>query len=274
MEVLGTPDRHIVDKASRKKLFFGESHHLTVKRYVDEFSDATGAPRPFVNAKGKRRRPSTKTLSSVMKCDDDLFVDFISKCLTWDPEKRLKPQSALRHAWVISNRRRAPIAPTPSGSIRSTSRGLSEVSSGHQKERTTGGSKGLVISPPAPLSARQVPASTSRVAGAASSNRAPQAGQRNSSYTVSHTVISDHAVCLSWVSARWSQSKSRLIILLSYYTVIISHPVFNSLLISHLTFNVHGRTLRVHMLSTSWVAISRCLRVFWEDWMHHYSHPK
>lgn len=74
MEVLGVPDKHIVDRSSRKKLFF----------------DSTGNPRPTVDSKGRRRRPGAKTLQAVLKCDDELFVDFIAKCLTWDPDRRLK----------------------------------------------------------------------------------------------------------------------------------------------------------------------------------------
>ena len=59
-------------------------------------ADSTGAPRPVVNSKGRRRRPSTKSLAQVLKSDDELFVDFIAKCLIWDPERRLKPDPALR----------------------------------------------------------------------------------------------------------------------------------------------------------------------------------
>lgn len=34
-------------------------------------------------------------------CQSDTFLDFISKCLEWDPEKRLKPFDALMHNWII-----------------------------------------------------------------------------------------------------------------------------------------------------------------------------
>lgn len=61
-------------------------------------ADSTGAPRPVVNSKGRRRRPGTKTLAQVLKSDDELFVDFIAKCLTWDPDRRLKPEPALRRS--------------------------------------------------------------------------------------------------------------------------------------------------------------------------------
>ncbi|GAA5870412.1 hypothetical protein JCM3774_002722 [Rhodotorula dairenensis] len=88
MEILGVPDKYLVDRSSRKRLFF----------------DSTGAPRPVVNSKGRRRRPSSKTLSQVLKTDDELFVDFIAKCLAWDPDRRLKPDQALRHPWIAQAR--------------------------------------------------------------------------------------------------------------------------------------------------------------------------
>ncbi|KWU44252.1 kinase-like protein, partial [Rhodotorula sp. JG-1b] len=84
MEILGVPDKYLVDRSSRKRLFF----------------DSTGAPRPVVNSKGRRRRPSSKTLSQILKTDDELFVDFIAKCLAWDPDRRLKPDQAVRHPWI------------------------------------------------------------------------------------------------------------------------------------------------------------------------------
>ncbi|GAA5842826.1 hypothetical protein JCM3766R1_007175 [Sporobolomyces carnicolor] len=88
MEVMGLPDKYLVDRSSRKRLFF----------------DSTGAPRPVVNSKGRRRRPGSKTLAQVLKTDDELFIDFIAKCLTWDPDRRLKPDPAMRHPWITQNR--------------------------------------------------------------------------------------------------------------------------------------------------------------------------
>ena len=47
MEVLGLPDRALLERSTRRKLFF----------------DSTGAPRPVVNSRGQRRRPSTRSLA-------------------------------------------------------------------------------------------------------------------------------------------------------------------------------------------------------------------
>jgi dual specificity tyrosine-phosphorylation-regulated kinase 2/3/4 len=36
-----------------------------------------------------------------MKCNDNMFVDFISKCLVWNPKKRIKPIDALMHMFIL-----------------------------------------------------------------------------------------------------------------------------------------------------------------------------
>ena len=84
MEVFGPPDKQLIEKATRKKLFF----------------DSMGKPRLTVSSKGKRRRPSSKTLQQALKCDDEPFLDFLAKCLRWDPERRLKPDEAIHHEFI------------------------------------------------------------------------------------------------------------------------------------------------------------------------------
>ncbi|OAA54241.1 dual specificity protein kinase pom1 [Niveomyces insectorum RCEF 264] len=88
MEVFGPPEKHLIEKSTRKKLFF----------------DSMGKPRLTVSSKGRRRRPSSKTLQQVIKCDDDAFLDFLSRCLRWDPDRRLKPDDALRHEFVTGQK--------------------------------------------------------------------------------------------------------------------------------------------------------------------------
>ena len=84
MELFGPPDKHLIEKSTRKKLFF----------------DSLGKPRLTVSSKGKRRRPSSKTLQQALKCDDEPFIDFLSRCLRWDPERRLKPEDAIHHEFI------------------------------------------------------------------------------------------------------------------------------------------------------------------------------
>ncbi|KAL1123993.1 hypothetical protein AAG570_001763, partial [Ranatra chinensis] len=84
MEVLGLPSDDIILKASRKRLFF----------------DSKGNPRCITNSKGRKRKPGGKDISMAIRCNDKLFIDFISRCLCWDSKKRMTPEEALRHDWL------------------------------------------------------------------------------------------------------------------------------------------------------------------------------
>lgn len=84
MEIFGPPEKHLIEKSSRRKLFF----------------DSLGKPRLTVSSKGRRRRPSSKDLRQVLKCDDEAFLDFLSRCLRWDPARRMSPQDALDHEFI------------------------------------------------------------------------------------------------------------------------------------------------------------------------------
>lgn len=88
MEIFGPPEKHLIEKSTRRKLFF----------------DSMGKPRLTVSSKGRRRRPSSKTLQQALKCDDEAFLDFLSKCLRWDPERRLKPEDAVRHEFITGHK--------------------------------------------------------------------------------------------------------------------------------------------------------------------------
>ncbi|GLB35192.1 putative protein tyrosine kinase [Lyophyllum shimeji] len=131
MEVLGIPDKEYINRSTRKKLFF----------------DLNGAPRAVINSKGRRRKPGTKTLQQVLRCNDEDFVDFVSKCLVWDPERRIKPQAALRHPFITAGRRpKQPPSTTKTASS-------SNLSSSRTKQLTETPKKSL-ISAPTPLTAR------------------------------------------------------------------------------------------------------------------------
>lgn len=121
MEILGVPDKYLVDRSSRKRLFF----------------DSTGAPRPVVNSKGRRRRPNSKSLAQALKSDDELFVDFIGKCLAWDPDRRLKPDQAMRHPWIAQTRAGSQSSSLPARSNRASSATAGSTSSASRRVSTT-----------------------------------------------------------------------------------------------------------------------------------------
>lgn len=135
MEVLGVPDKEFVNKSSRKRLFF----------------EPNGAPRQVTNSKGRKRRPGTKTLSQVLRSNDEEFVDFIAKCLCWDPERRLKPQNALKHPFIVQGRQqmRPSISSSTSKSLLSSS-----TLGGSRSKFAPETPKKSQIGAPAPLTAR------------------------------------------------------------------------------------------------------------------------
>ncbi|KAI9471947.1 MAG: kinase-like domain-containing protein [Benjaminiella poitrasii] len=91
MQLLGVPDNDYLDRCTRKKQFF----------------DTYNKPRKAINSKGKRRKPGTLNFTEALRRStydnfDNNFADFICRCLTWEPEKRMKPIEALSHPWIQS----------------------------------------------------------------------------------------------------------------------------------------------------------------------------
>ncbi|XP_046375222.1 dual specificity tyrosine-phosphorylation-regulated kinase 4-like isoform X1 [Haliotis rufescens] len=84
MEVLGLPPQNVLDQATRRRLFF----------------DSKGNPRCLTNSKGKKRRVASKDLQQAIKTSDASFLDFIRRCIEWDPSVRMTSDEALHHDWI------------------------------------------------------------------------------------------------------------------------------------------------------------------------------
>lgn len=84
MEIKGTPPWSLLTIASRRKNFFDNDYKPILEP----------------NSRGKIRKPGTRTLKEVMKCEDDNFVDFIDKCIEWKIEERMTPEEAQQHEWI------------------------------------------------------------------------------------------------------------------------------------------------------------------------------
>ncbi|XP_025090002.1 dual specificity tyrosine-phosphorylation-regulated kinase 4-like isoform X2 [Pomacea canaliculata] len=84
MEILGMPPSSLLDQATRRRLFF----------------DSKGNPRCLTNSKGKKRRVASKDLQQAIKTSDANFLDFVRRCLEWDPNLRMTPEEALQHEWI------------------------------------------------------------------------------------------------------------------------------------------------------------------------------
>ncbi|KAK6619868.1 Dual specificity tyrosine-phosphorylation-regulated kinase 2 [Polyplax serrata] len=109
IELLGMPPQKLLDQSKRAKNFInskGYPRYCTTSVLPDGSTVLTGG----LSRLGKTRGPpGSKELRRALKgCDDHLFLDFIQRCLEWDPEERMSPNTALRHAWL---RRRLPKPP-------------------------------------------------------------------------------------------------------------------------------------------------------------------
>jgi len=83
MEVLGVPPKELIQISPRNRLFFEGN-----------------VPKLVPSGKGKQRLPEGRPLTAVLKGATPLFLDFVRKCLRWDPAQRLTPQAALAHRWI------------------------------------------------------------------------------------------------------------------------------------------------------------------------------
>ncbi|XP_038054093.1 dual specificity tyrosine-phosphorylation-regulated kinase 2-like [Patiria miniata] len=110
IELMGMPPQRLIEQSKRAKNFINSKGH---PRYctVTTLPDGTTVLNGGRSRRGKvRGPPGSKDLVKALKgCDDPLFIDFLKRCLDWDPQSRMTPSQALRHAWL---RRRLPKPPT------------------------------------------------------------------------------------------------------------------------------------------------------------------
>lgn len=84
MEVLDTPPVEQIEASPRRRLFF----------------DRAFQPRSVTNSRGRKRKPGTKNLASVLRCDNMPFLCFLQGLLCWEPSERLTPEEALQHEFI------------------------------------------------------------------------------------------------------------------------------------------------------------------------------
>ena len=79
IEFLGLPPSSMIENSTKKNLLYNDKGKIKKMSLKD----------------GTKINPKSKQLDY----KDSLVVDFIYKCLEWDPEKRIKPLAALQHPW-------------------------------------------------------------------------------------------------------------------------------------------------------------------------------
>ncbi|KAM4861271.1 dual specificity tyrosine-phosphorylation-regulated kinase 3 [Thomomys bottae] len=104
MELLGMPPPKLLEQSKRAKYFINSKG---IPRYCSMTTQADGR---VVLVGGRSRRgkkrgtPGSRDWGTALKgCDDYLFIEFLKRCLQWDPSLRLTPAQALRHPWIIKS---------------------------------------------------------------------------------------------------------------------------------------------------------------------------
>ncbi|RWS07008.1 hypothetical protein B4U79_10616, partial [Dinothrombium tinctorium] len=93
-------NQQIGDKADKGLQFGFGAQFLYFAFPASIISDSKGNPRNITNSKGKKRKPGSKPLSQAVGCNEHEFVDFLSRCLEWNPLHRMTPDEALKHGWM------------------------------------------------------------------------------------------------------------------------------------------------------------------------------
>ncbi|XP_052056189.1 dual specificity tyrosine-phosphorylation-regulated kinase 3 isoform X3 [Apodemus sylvaticus] len=101
MELLGMPPQKLLEQSKRAKYFInsrGLPRYCSVTTQTDGRVVLLGGR----SRRGKKRGPpGSKDWATALKgCDDYLFIEFLKRCLQWDPSARLTPAQALRHPWI------------------------------------------------------------------------------------------------------------------------------------------------------------------------------
>lgn len=87
MEVIGLPPQSLVSASPRLQLYF------------------TSPSKPILrpNKKGFMREPGRLSLATAVKSTDLRLLDFIRKCLDWQPATRLTPEDAQKHPFLTED---------------------------------------------------------------------------------------------------------------------------------------------------------------------------
>uniref|UniRef100_A0AC34G1M5 Dual-specificity kinase n=1 Tax=Panagrolaimus sp. ES5 TaxID=591445 RepID=A0AC34G1M5_9BILA len=101
IELLGMPSTKFIASGKRSTKFFSSKGH---PRYCSTTMERNGKIilGKGISKSGKIRGiPGSKTWWQATKnMTDELFIDFLKKCLVWDPDTRITASAALKHPWI------------------------------------------------------------------------------------------------------------------------------------------------------------------------------
>jgi len=112
MELCGMPPARFMATCKRVRNFVSSKG---VPRYCSVIESPDGSGEQIVGGQSRRGKyrgpPASRDLASALKVGNDeaAFVDFVRRCLVWEPSERMTPPQAMRHVWL---RRKALQKPT------------------------------------------------------------------------------------------------------------------------------------------------------------------
>eukprot|EP01070_Trichotokara_eunicae_P000746 Trichotokara_eunicae@DN116_c0_g1_i1.p1 len=81
------PDLEMLNAAPSKFKYFTAEGKVTARLKPDD-------EHPVV--------PGSKSFADMFEGHSPDFIDFITKCLKWDPKERMTPKEALQHPWITN----------------------------------------------------------------------------------------------------------------------------------------------------------------------------
>ena len=88
IDVIGMPSQQVLKNSQRKQLF-------------SQFKD-NAVPAPLEVLTNEQKEDRLRYIMNKLRdMPDPSFVNFIARCLEWDPKKRLTPDEGLQHEWII-----------------------------------------------------------------------------------------------------------------------------------------------------------------------------
>jgi len=91
--MLAPMPEHMKKRAKKQRKFYNRFGNLipSAKSRIQSLHDEKGTSLP----------------EALYSDDDPEFLDFVSRCLELEPEKRMSPEDALRHPWLTRNKTKA-----------------------------------------------------------------------------------------------------------------------------------------------------------------------
>ena len=105
MKFLGIPPKFFIENSPKSGYFFNvenNEYYSELIKYTNfDNNNKKRNIEEFLGIKKNNINSSNKTNNNIVLVDN--FIDFISKCLEWNPKDRITPEEGLMHPFIINN---------------------------------------------------------------------------------------------------------------------------------------------------------------------------